>query len=283
MKIPTILFTSLGIVLTLGVLQGAPFQEAKVTRVVNQVSLLPAEQASRSAEVGDTVSGRTGVKTGTDSRAELQFSDQTITRIGANALFRFEAGGRSMDLEGGTMLFSSPKGIGGGQVQAGAVTAAVKGTSFLLSYKRDGEVKVIVLEGKVLVFLTKSPAVRRLIRSGQMTVVPAGATEIPKATQVELKRLLETSRLLESGGFEPLFSQALLNQTANRQFSGLFGPPKNSSTAQQAAQTTRNSTKKPVPVVKPKSAPRPPARPAPSAPPAPRSGPTPPYTPYPGP
>lgn len=281
MKISTILFTSVAAVFTLGALQAEPFQEAKVTRVVNKVSLLPVNQASRAAKVDDVVSGRTGVKTGADSRTELQFPDQTVARIGANALFRFEAGGRSMDLEGGTMLFSSPKGIGGGQVQAGAVTAAVKGTSFLLSYKLDGEVKVIVLEGKVLVFLTKFPSVRRMIRSGQMVVVPAGATKIPKATQVELKRLLETSRLLESGGFEPLLSQALLDRLANRQRGGFFGPPSNPSTTQQAAQTTRNTTQRPGPVVKPqpKPAPRPPAPPV-TAPPKPQ--PTP-YTPYPPP
>lgn len=278
MKIPAILVTSLTAALTLGALQAEPFQEAKVTRVVNKVSLLPANQASRPAKVGDAVSGRTGVKTGEDSRSELQFPDQTVTRIGANALFHFEAGGRSMDLEGGTMLFSSPKGIGGGQVQAGAVTAAVKGTSFLLSYKLDGEVKVIVLEGKVLVFLTKFPAIRRSIRSGQMVVVPAGATKIPKVTRVELKRILETSRLLESGGFGPLFSQSLLDQTADRQFGGLFGPPRNPSAAQQAAQTTRNTTKKPAPVAKPPKPVPTPARPASTPPPKPHQGQTP-YTP----
>lgn len=263
--------------LTLGALQAEPFEKATVTRAVNQVSLLRPNQPLRSATVGDAVSGRTGVKTGADSRAELQFPDQTVTRIGANALFRFQSGGRSMDLESGTMLFSSPKGVGGGQVQAGAVTAAVKGTSFLLSFKLDGEVKVIVLEGKVLVFLTKFPAIRRLIRTGQMVLIPAGATKIPKASQVELKRLLETSRLLESGGFGPLFSQALLERVANRQYGGLFGAPKNAFTTQQSAQTTRNTINKPGPRVKP---PAPPPKPATPPPPKPATPPpyTPPYT-----
>ena len=54
----------------------------------------------------------------------------TITRVGSNALFRFLAGGREMTLDGGTMLFSSPEGAGGGKVQVGAITAAVTGTDF---------------------------------------------------------------------------------------------------------------------------------------------------------
>jgi hypothetical protein len=251
MKIPTVLL----LLFLATSLQAEPFQKAEVTRVVNKVSLLPNNQGSRSAKVGDSVAGRTALQTGSASRAELSFPDQTITRIGANALFRFESGGRSMDLEGGTMLFSSPKGMGGGQVQAGAVTAAVKGTTFLLSFKINGEVKVIVLEGKVLVFLTKFPGIRRMIRTGQMVIVPEGATKIPKPQTVELSRLLKTSRLLESGGFEPLFSQALLQSFADRQ-PGVLGPPNNPSLAQQAAQTTRNTTNKPM--VKPPEPPKPP-------------------------
>ncbi len=124
-----------------------PFKQAR-SHPRRESGFLLREQTARPAKPGDVVTGQTSVKTGADSRAELQFPDNTITRLGANALFRFEAGGRDMTLESGTMLFSSPKGEGGGQVQAGAVTAAVTGTDFLLSYVKNGEVKVIVLEEK---------------------------------------------------------------------------------------------------------------------------------------
>lgn len=110
-----------------------PFEKAEITRTVNLVSLL-LEMKSRPAVPGDTVNGETAVRTGGDSRAELQFPDLTITRVGSNALFRFVSGGREITLDGGTMLFSSPKGAGGGKVQAGAITAAVTGTEFLISY-----------------------------------------------------------------------------------------------------------------------------------------------------
>ena len=98
------------------------------------------------------VRGETAVKTGDDSRAELKFPDQTITRIGSNALFRFRQGGRDMTLDGGTMLFSSPKGAGGGEVRA------------------------VGLQGKVLVSFTANPKIRQLLRAGQIGRVRAGAT-----------------------------------------------------------------------------------------------------------
>ena len=101
-----------------GALQAEPFEKAEVTRTVNLVSLL-LEMKSRPATLGDVISGKTALKTGGDSRAELQFPDLTITRVGSNALFRFLAGGREMTLDGGTMLFSSPKGAGGARCRLG--------------------------------------------------------------------------------------------------------------------------------------------------------------------
>jgi hypothetical protein len=65
------------------------------------------------------MNGQTALKTADESRAELRFPDLTTTRVGSNTFFRFFAGGRDMTLDGGTMLFSSPKGAGGGKVQAG--------------------------------------------------------------------------------------------------------------------------------------------------------------------
>ena len=87
-------------------LRADPFEKAEITRTVNLVSLL-LEMRARPAVPGDTVNGKIAVKTGGDSRAELQFPDLTITRVGSNALFRFVSGGREITLDGGTMLFSS--------------------------------------------------------------------------------------------------------------------------------------------------------------------------------
>ena len=47
---------------------------------------------------GDVVSGDSALKTGGNSRAELEFPDLTITRVGSNALFRFLAGRREITL-----------------------------------------------------------------------------------------------------------------------------------------------------------------------------------------
>jgi hypothetical protein len=105
-----------------------PFQEAEVTEKINLVSLLLGRE-SRPVVLGDIVKGDRALKTGGDSRAELQFTDLTITRVGSNALFRFLAGKREITLDSGTLLFSSPEGAGGGNSQVAIPSAATAGAA----------------------------------------------------------------------------------------------------------------------------------------------------------
>ena len=182
------------------VARAEPFERAEVTKAINVVSLLPR---NTKAVPGVVVSGDSALKTGDNSRAELEFPDLTITRVGSNALFRFLAGRREITLDGGTMLFSSPEGAGGGKVQAGAITAAVTGTDFLIS-NIAGRIKVICLTGKVLVYFTANPKLRVVLKPGQTVDIPAGATKMPPIVTINLGALISTSVLINMG---PLRSQ----------------------------------------------------------------------------
>src|SRR6266446_6507468 len=77
---------------------GGVLKEARVTQVVKDVKLVAGQTAPRAATVSDTVRGDTAVRTGVDSRAELTFADLTIARLGANTLFSFNEGTRTVDL-----------------------------------------------------------------------------------------------------------------------------------------------------------------------------------------
>mgnify|MGYP001216091058 FL=1 len=199
-------FTLLSLALMLqGVALAAPFEEATVTRVVNQVDLLRVNRKPEKAFVGAEVRGNTAVRTGPDSRTELRFPDDSITRLGANALFRFDAGTRRMELDQGAILFSPSKGSGGGEVRMGAVTAAVVGTTFLASHVPGEETKVIVLEGRVKVLWKGFLFGSRVLKPGEMFHLSLRTPDArATVTRLELKKLLSTSRLLESGGFGQL-------------------------------------------------------------------------------
>jgi hypothetical protein len=102
-------------------------KEAKVTQVIQDVRVLPSGAAPRPAALNDNVRQGTAVQTGTQSRSELTFKDQTITRLGEKTIFSVGEGARTIDLGSGQFLLYVPKKSGGAKVKMGPVTAAITG------------------------------------------------------------------------------------------------------------------------------------------------------------
>ena len=102
-------------------------KEAKVTQVIQDVKVLPSNAAPRPATVNDNVRQGTAVQTGVQSRSELTFKDQTITRLGEQTIFSPGEGARTIDLGSGQILLYAPKKSGGAKVKMGPVTAAITG------------------------------------------------------------------------------------------------------------------------------------------------------------
>src|SRR5437763_7349352 len=137
----------------------AQLKEARVTEVVKDVKLLPTGAAPHPATVIDEVREGTAVRTGTESRSELKFPDQTLARLGANTIFSFNEGTRSLNLQDGAMLLRVPEGAGGARISSSAVTAAVTGTTVMVEThpltkkNKKSYYKFIDLEGTARLFL----------------------------------------------------------------------------------------------------------------------------------
>src|SRR5438094_6206669 len=102
-------------------------KEAKVTQVIQDVRVLPSGAAPRPAALNDNVRQGTAVQTGIQSRSELTFKDQTITRLGEKTIYSPGEGARTIDLGSGQFLLYVPKKSGGAKVKMGPVTAAITG------------------------------------------------------------------------------------------------------------------------------------------------------------
>ena len=102
-------------------------KEAKVTQVIQDVRVIPSNAAARPAAVNDSVRQGTAVQTGVQSRSELTFKNQTITRLGEKTIFNLGEGARTIDLGSGQFLLYAPKKAGGAKVKMGSVTAAITG------------------------------------------------------------------------------------------------------------------------------------------------------------
>jgi hypothetical protein len=194
---------------------------AAVTRVYNKVDLLAPNQSAVPAKVGDNVSGQAAVQTGNQSRAQLEFNDQTIARLGANSVFSFERGTRDLNLNEGVILLEVPKNAGGATINTAAVTAAVTGTTVMIETRKGankgkGVVKFIVLEGTMRLTLNGRTGESVLLKAGQMITLSPGARSLPEPVVVDVARLVKTSGLM-SNQFPALKNEPFILQTQNEQ------------------------------------------------------------------
>jgi len=209
-----ILSGSLALLFIAGLAMADSKKEARVTQIVRDVKILPADAAARAAVVNDRVADDTGVRTGGDSRSELTFADLTITRLGSNTIFSFNKAGRNAQVDSGSILLRVPKDSGGGRIKTSAVTVAVTGTTVILESVR-GRNKLYVLEGSARVSLVKYPKQFQNVLGAQMVDVPPGATTVPLPTNFDLNDLMRNHPLIT--GFPPLPSRDLIVATSQQQ------------------------------------------------------------------
>ena len=130
-----------GVAVSLNEAHAGSLKEASVTEAVNTVSYQStADAPQKSAAVGTTIAPGNIVRTGVKSRAELQFNDKTITRIGANSAFSFDADKQAMNLQEGTALFSKPKDNSTFEITTPAATCSISGTTGFMEVRpgKDG-------------------------------------------------------------------------------------------------------------------------------------------------
>src|SRR5713101_7003500 len=146
-------------------------KEAKVTQVIQDVRVLASNASPRPAAVNDNVRHGTAVQTGVQSRSELTFKDQTITRLGEKTIFSVGEGARTIELGSGQFLLYVPKHSGGAKVKMGAVTAAITGTTVLGNVNPNGTTTFTVLEGSACIHLD-SVGQSLLVHAGQKLTSP---------------------------------------------------------------------------------------------------------------
>ncbi|HUZ06589.1 MAG TPA: FecR domain-containing protein, partial [Candidatus Paceibacterota bacterium] len=143
----------------------------------NGKTVIPPDKALHPAAVNGIFSMPDVLRTGPDSRAELEATDGTITRVGANTIFSFEPASRTIHLEQGSLLFHSPHGKGGGTIQTGSATASVIGTTIIVTCTPSGGFKLLDLEGQAEVRYLDG--LKQTLEPGQLTFILPGGSVSP--------------------------------------------------------------------------------------------------------
>src|SRR4051812_25725131 len=216
-----------GLMLSVSVASAADLSQAVVRQKVNVVTIasnLSAE--ARPASTGSLVRDENVVRTGTESRAELEFSDLTLARLGANSIFSFDAQSRTLTCNQGAVLFAKPSNSGRVEVRAGAITAAITGSTGFISNKRPssrtrqsapGERTTMMgmLEGKLegcTTWRDKQGAEHTYcFKLGPGEMIVARPDSRPAVVQFDIPRFVRTSPLITAFN-TPLPNNAQLNR-----------------------------------------------------------------------
>ena len=214
-----------------GMASGADLSQAVVRQKVNVVTLAPnLTGEARPAGQGAVIHDENVVRTGTESRAELEFADLTLARLGSNSIFSFDAKARTMNFTRGAVLFSKPTNSGAIQLRSGAISGAITGsTGFISTVPMEGIGKaghmrsngngtttlVGMLEGKIHGGSRWTDSAGRehttpfRLGPGEMLVArPDGA---PRLAQFDIPRFVKSSPLVK--GFKaPLPNAAALDR-----------------------------------------------------------------------
>src|SRR6195256_1698498 len=173
-----------------------PVTSAEVTKVINRVSVIDPAKGAHPAIPREIIKDDLGLQTGTQSRSEMLFQDNTLTRIGSDTLLSFKTSTRDLTLEKGSMLLQVPKGLGGAKIHTAAVTAAITGTTIMMEYIPDQYIKVLVLEGSLRLSRNGSFGDSLVLTPGKMVIMRPDAKKIPDPIDVDLENLVKTSTLV---------------------------------------------------------------------------------------
>ena len=183
-------------------------RSANVTVAIKDVQVFSGSAASHTATVGEKLSLPSSIQTGRQSRAELTFTDHTLTRLGQNSIFSFREGGRNVELQQGSVLLQVPKNVGGATIRTATVTCAISGTTVMFEYSPKGWIKLITLEGTQKLTINGSN-VSMALPAGKMIIMHPDAKVIPQPVDVDIAKLIATSPLAGNGVFAPLPAAAM--------------------------------------------------------------------------
>jgi hypothetical protein len=191
----------------------AQLNEARVTVVVENVTLLSTEAPPRAAALNDRVRDNATVRTGDQSRAELTFSDQSVARLWAHTTLGLKDGARNLYLENGAVFLQIPRGAGVATIHGGGVAADVSGTSFVFEY-HPNVFKFLVLEGTGRLYRPGKLGDSILVESGQLVFGnPKAALTDP--VDFDISHFLKTSRFIME--FAPLRGAASIASEIQKQ------------------------------------------------------------------
>jgi hypothetical protein len=173
-----------------------PLKDAKINHAVNDVRVMDAANAEHPAVQQEVLPIGSYICSGLQSRAEVLFADQTLTRLGAETSVRINPHSRDLLLDHGTLLIQVPKFRGDTRVHTGSLTASVGSATFLIEHLPAKSVKIAVLDGELRIAVDGFLGDSIILTPGKMLITKPDVRRIPDPVDVDLRTLAKTSSLI---------------------------------------------------------------------------------------
>ena len=161
----------------------------------NIVRLIPQNRNPRLAHLSDSMTPGDALSTGQSSLAELRFNDGSLARVGEQALFRFTANTRNLNLNNGTVLLLIPPGHGRTNLRTPNAAAAIRGSALFVRYSPETDTTIVgALTNSNIEVSNQSGRQSQVLRAGQLAVVVQN--QIEHVYDFDLKTFYQTSDLV---------------------------------------------------------------------------------------
>jgi hypothetical protein len=180
-----------------------PLNRATIQNLRNKVDLT-AKQQTRPAQKADVMTPGDALRTYRQAMAELRFNDNSLARLGEQALFQFMPNSRNFDLQQGTVLLFITPGQGRTRIRTPNAAAGIRGSALFVRYIPDSKVTLIGALTNSGIEISNGDA----CNSSQTVALKAGQLGYVFNCQIgiynfDLRKFQETS---------PLFKEANLDQ-----------------------------------------------------------------------
>lgn len=177
---------------------------ATITSMHNRVQEKTSSNPSwHKSQIKSILHAGDSIRTGSLSRAEITYSDGTVTRIGPHTVMRVSehsAQRTNLKLITGKLWLKVSKGNGRLQIQTPTATAAVLGTELLVTNDENDISHVTTLDG--LVEVTGSEGDKMLVKPGEWVEIAPGK-KIEAPTKFDWDSLKKNERFMLDTSFVP--------------------------------------------------------------------------------
>ncbi len=199
-----------------------------VTRIVKDVKVAGERGRLHRIAEQEIVTDGASLHVGVQSRAEIVFADHTLARAGAETVLTLGSNARELSLERGTLLLQVPKFHGGARLRADSLQLSCGGATILVEHLPGKSLKAVVLEGEMRVAVARFLGDSIVVPAGKMLITTPGVRRIPDPVDTDLRTLVSTSTLINSGagnlpGFAPLASLPQILRAITRQEDAMKG------------------------------------------------------------